>query len=270
MHENNSHKSKIITLKLETTKVLNNSDKTDFIKYIDENNFNCIKRKSKIKELDKFLLIYMASNTENLNAIFKINKFDGNIILFCDRTNNWYHDIMSKIIKKINKYIIKLKCTNIILLGQSSGGYASLYISSKINNCICLAFNPQTFQKNNKLLIHDKIYHLKEPTHLLDLKIILNKSNTNTKRYIFVGKSECDSMYNKNGYFWMDSLFAGYMLDAINTQLLIVPKNMHPLFQVMDFISLYKIIILYFNTLFDDLDKGGKLLNKNIIYYDKH
>ena len=47
-----------------------------------------------MSKYNPYLLIYMASNSENLDAIFKINKFDGNIILFCDRKNNWYHNII--------------------------------------------------------------------------------------------------------------------------------------------------------------------------------
>lgn len=262
------NQEKIITLKLETTKIFNNIEKSDYIKYLNENNFNCIKRKSRLIKLDNFLIIYIASNTENLDAIFKINKFDGNIILFCDRTNNWYYDIIKLIIHKIKKYIAKLGCSNIILLGQSSGGYASLYISAKINNCICLAFNPQTFQKNDKLIIHNKIYYLKEPAHLLDLKKILTKSNNNSKRYIFTGKSECDSMYSKKGFFWMDALFAGYMLDAPNTKLLIVPKNMHTLFAIVDIKSLYLTVIANYDLLFNNINKGALILNKDIVYYD--
>jgi len=259
---------KIKTLKLKPDKIFANDNKSDFIKYLNDNNYNCIKRKSKANKYNKFLLIYMASNSENLDAIFKINKFDGNIILFCDRKNNWYHNIMKKIISKIKKYIIKLECSNIILLGQSSGGYASLYISSKIDNCICLAFNPQTFQKINRLNINEKIHYLKEPIHLQDLKKKIIKCNNNSKRYIFTSKSECDSMYNKKGFFWIDSMHAGYMLDAPNTSILIVPKNLHTLFATVDSISLYLIILNNYDILFNNIKDASYILNKKIIYYD--
>lgn len=190
-----SIKNKIITLFLGENEISDNTIKDEFLKYLYDNNFNCIKRKYKNIELKNFLIIYMASYKEYLNAVFKINKFDGNIILFCDEKNNWYKDIIDSIIYNIKKYINKLGCTNIIILGQSSGGYAALYLSAKINNSICLVFNPQTFQKINKLTIHYKIKYRIEPKHLIDIKIMIKKSRNNSKRYIFMGKSEGEAVH---------------------------------------------------------------------------
>ena len=264
-----SKKDKINTFDLEVDKTfVSDDDKQTFRQFLKKNNFNSIARKNRNPKLDKFLLVYMGSNQEYLNGIFRINKFDGNILTFTDRKDNWYHDIIDEVIVIIKRYITELGATNVILLGQSSGGYASLYISTLIDNAVCLAFNPQTFKKIDKININEKIHHNKEPEHLLDLKKIVNKSKTNSKRYIFAGKSECDSMYAQKGYFWMDSLFAGYMIDAENTKIIIAPKNMHPLLQPVEYKSFYTTIINNYDTLFNDTEKGAFTLNKEILYYD--
>ena len=252
----------IITLYLGENEISNTTVKKEFIDYIYK--YNCIKRKYKNIKLKKFLIIYMASGREYLNAIFKINNFDGNIVLYCDETNNWYRDIINNIINDIKKYINELECTNIIIIGQSSGGYAALYLSTKINNSICLAFNPQTFQKINKLTIHNEIKFRIEPKHLIDIKMMIKKSRNNSKRYIFMGKSQGEAV--KEDYFWMNTVSSVYMIDSKNTKLLMAPIAQHPLFKFVKYKLLYSTIINNYDILFNDIDKGVLILNKNIEY----
>lgn len=64
----------------------------------------------------------------------------------------------------------------------------------------------------------------------------------------------------------MDTVLSSYMIDAKNTKVLMAPKAQHPLFKAVQYKSLYLTIINNYNILFNDIDKGVLILNKNIEY----
>ena len=211
----------------------------------------------------------------------KLNWFPGFIFifLFCDRQNAWYDKKIDKYEIIIKKFLKNNNCKKIIIMGESMGGYASLLFSTLIPNSICIAFAPQTHYIYNKIIFHDKVYK-KSRTYiiynndnkqltrnLVNLQLIINNSNNGSNRYIINGNSECETIFNINMFTGV--LIESYhLIDCLNTKLLIIPLNVHAMFQFIEFNPLQKFIIENYFTLLNNMNVGGKLLVDNLVIKD--
>jgi hypothetical protein len=166
-----------------------NHDK-NIIKPLERKKFNCVYRKYKNENFKEYLLIFFSSRDVKLGGLNRMFKFEGNFLLFCDYENKWYQNI-NNIIEYIKIHINIINAKNIILMGESMGGYGALYLSTIINNSICFAFCPQTcnFYKGGWDIL---------PNHVKDIKQLINLSKNNSSRYIFTGRNDKDIFYTKH------------------------------------------------------------------------
>ena len=111
-----------------------------------------------------------------------LNKHFENISkhFYIDKYLNSYHQGIHEISSNIDETVIYLKdeiknYKNVIFLGVSSGGYASILFGSLLNINYVLAFIPQTIRYNNNI---DEKYR--------DISIFINNT---TKYYIYGDKS---------------------------------------------------------------------------------
>ena len=106
-----------------------------------------------------------------------------------------------------------------------------LQTSPEKKKIICLAFSPQTFNKNKVVLFNKKIRTRLFPDNVevIDIRkhIEENEINKDIKRYVFFGYNECLKMDNH----WMDTLMAGHLIGLKNTALIVTPQNIH--FQIL-------------------------------------
>ena len=213
-------------------------------------------------EKSDIVLVFFAGFVENFIGLKRPCIYSGKSLYFRDKTNTWYDNKLNNVMKIINSYI---KPTDkVVLIGQSMGAYIALYCSALINNSICLAFSPQTFNRTcSKVNIHSKILRNDPPYELINLHNFLTEHPNNSKRYIFVGSSEHE---NPNKRFWGDLLFAGYMLHVPNIYVVVTNQNVHTVYGALLFDSLLDIIIKKHEVLILDMVKGGAELNEGIKY----
>jgi hypothetical protein len=223
--------------------------------------YDAIYRKNRnISEIDT-LFVYFAGWFEQFGGINKLFKCNSHIIYFRDKDNKWYNSMLSNIINYIKDYIRVNNIKKTILFGQSMGGYASLYCSAYINNALCIAFNPQTFDRN---VLKNK-GGLMKPEPIFDIRELLISNINNTKKYILVGKTE-----GLSDYIWEDLLYTGYLHNIPNVSIIISPKQTHPLWGCVKPDAFYSLIFENFNRLYISLDNGdGAELLNNLEYFEK-
>jgi hypothetical protein len=229
-------------------------DYKNIIQLLDKKNINCVFRKYINRKMKEYLLIYFSSKTENLTSLGRISRFKGNFLIFCDRSNTYY-EYINNIIEYCKKHINTINPKNIVIMGQSMGGYAALYLSTFISNSLCFAFCPQTYN------FYKEGYDIL-PNYVKDIKLSINSSKNNSVRYVFIGRNESDIFYAK------------YIQDTNNTIILQIdfkytPLNYdheHRLFKIVKSDIIYKII---YNN-FRDLIKRTNfdlIISKIIFYY---
>lgn len=214
-------------------------------------------------EKNDIVLIFFAGFTENFYGLKRPNSYKGKSIYFRDKCDSWYENKLDEITKIINLHIIT--SNKIVLIGQSMGAYAALYCSSFINNSICLAFSPQTFNRVH-VTLNSKILRNDPPYCLINLHDTLTKNKNDSKKYIIVGTSE---HYSPSKRFWGDLLFAGYMLHVPNINVIITEQNTHIIYGLIIFDSLLDIILKKYDILYINMTNGSHILNEELIYAKK-
>uniref|UniRef100_A0A6C0EJT6 Uncharacterized protein n=1 Tax=viral metagenome TaxID=1070528 RepID=A0A6C0EJT6_9ZZZZ len=131
---------------------------------------------------------------------------------------------------------------------------------------ICLAFSPQTFNKNKAVLFNKTIRTRLFPSNVevIDIRkhIEENELNKDIKRYVFFGYNECLRSNNH----WMDTLMAGHLVGLKNTALIVTPQNMHNIWKCINSKFFFNQISDNFDTLENNINTGAKLLNKNLLW----
>ena len=209
------------------------------------------------------LVVNFAGLDANFYTLFKLSKSHSHIMLFRDKTNNYYYKKLPKIIEYIKKFIKDNDIKKVILFGISMGGYASLYCSNFIDNCICIAMNPQTFPKlkdHDYYIYHDEISVNYTVGHIHDLRKLFTNNSNNSKKYILISHWECETMVNCNRYFH-DLVYASYLMGLPNVVLVFVPRVGHNIFPLYDYDNFMKIISEKYDILVNNMNEGKKILN---------
>ena len=201
----------------------------------------------------------------------RYTSYQCNLLYFYDTNKNWYNDKKVDILGIINKLlIIKPNINKVIFQGTSMGGYIALYLSSLMNNIagkqiICIAMSPQTFNKKDGILFHEKIETRVYPDGLEipNIKDIISKKDNDVKRYILVGYHEC-KISNRGK--WMDTLMATNLLGVKNTKILVTPHDVHNIWACINSKPFYKLVSDKFTTLYMDINKGADILNNELKY----
>ena len=196
-----------------------------------------------------------------------------NLLYFYDVNKNWYNDKKDNILQIINKTLsTKSNIKKVIFQGTSMGGYIALYLSSLIDTnrfsdkqFICITMSPQTFNKKDGILFHEKIETRVYPDGLEipNIKDIISKKDNDVKRYILIGYHECK--INDKGK-WMDTLMATNLLGVKNTKILVTPHGVHNIWASIDSKSYYKLVSDNFSVLYTDMEKGANILNEKLEY----
>jgi hypothetical protein len=112
---------------------------------------------------------FLNKHFENISKHFYIDKY-------INSYHQGIHEISSNIDETVNYFKNEIKnYKNVIFLGNSAGGYASILFGSLLNINYVLAFIPQTIRYNNNI---DEKYR--------DISIFINNT---TKYYIYGDKS---------------------------------------------------------------------------------
>jgi hypothetical protein len=241
------------------------------MKTLDDANIDFVFRKATNQIYNNYLLICFGGHSENLRGIYKAGKFEGNIIICCDRSNAWYENVMDNYINIINDIIKKNNIDKITMIGQSMGGYAVLYASCFIDNAIVLSFSPQTFYRDpSKISTVRPTMTWGFNNKVKDIREMLIQYPNNSIKYIFTAKSECDSFYNKNppnNMFWNDSIFAGYLYNIDRVSIIIVNKNKHPIYEDINPVVLYTKIYTNYDNLVRDVKSGTPILIDSALFF---
>jgi hypothetical protein len=233
-----------------------------------DENIECVFRPQTNAEFSEYILIYFEGKICNMTSLNRVANFKGNIIYFSDYTLSWYKHTIDKYIAYINLKIEQLNIKKIILYGYSMGGYAALYASCFINNAIVLSFNPQTFLRDDTKLSASNSIRLFKGDGIQDLRELLLKYRNNTKKYIFLGRSEYADYYNEKEKlqkpnFYHDGVNAGYLYNIPNTSIIIINKNTHTSAGYLDFNIFCDLLYANFDTILDNLEKGGEILRND-------
>jgi hypothetical protein len=209
-----------------------------------------------------FLFVYFPGYDEKLYGINKLIKFQNVInhaMIIIDWNDMWYKGSYDRIADTIKCYIKNYKITKTILFGQSMGGYMALKMSCYLDNIICISMSPQTFnRKKNNMLLSSSVKNFADaPIYINDIYDEIDKSTSNSKRYILVGISEC----NHGGY-WGDLFFAGNLIQAKKTYILLVNQNIHPIYKNIKAESLRDLLINNYDILYNNPSEGLKILDK--------
>ena len=248
-----------------------NKDKVkraNFINTLKDSKTDFLYRTSLDHNHSKTLVVNFNGRFQDYNTIFRLSKSKSNIMLFRDRNDLWYHTKLQKMINEIKTFVNMNSINQVILFGVSMGGYASLYCANFIDNCICIAINPQTFPKTNDnpyYIYHQEMHRAQYTTdHLLDLrKEFESKSNT-SKKYILTARSDHWSYPESDGY-WHDTVHSGYLMGLPNIVLVFIPINAHSAFEYIDPDKFFEMMDTNYNEL-NDMNTGKHLLN-NIVYF---
>ena len=239
---------------------------------LNDENIECVFRPPTDVAFSDYLLICFEGRTCNTASLGRVSKFKGNLIYFSDHTQRWYSSTIDKYIAYINGKILQLNIRKPIIYGTSMGAYAALYSSCFIDNAIVLSFSPQTFLRNNTKLTSSNSFNLFAVNGIQDLRDLLIKYQNNSKRYIFVGRSECDAFYGKEGpigAFFYDGINAGYLYNIPNTSIIIINKNIHHFFTDLKFDMLCDLLYREFDNILANLENGGNILRDDNLWFAK-
>jgi hypothetical protein len=209
-----------------------------------------------------------------------LNTYNGYVIYFGDKYNEWYGGLISAFISFIKGYADRIE--NYIFYGKSMGGYAALYASVYFpgKNCICVAISPHTINyKNyrNKITIKSNADWNKDNEHgkppliqtfdriYKDIPTILSEHmGYNTKIYIMIGKSECDDYGEKMEHLNLDLLHMGAVINYNNVSSIIYGVASHHLRWHINFDNLLNVISSEFTTLYRDQNEGNTIISERI------
>ena len=228
------------------------------------------------------VLIYFGGWGERHNAMRALFNYNGYIIYFCDKYNEWYSAFISAYIQFINEYAVNIN--NYIFMGVSMGGYAALHASVYFptKNNICIALGPQTIKMDNYLniLLKDDVIHENQNNQKRPLiqsvpiyknipEVLNENQNYNTKIYILVGKSECDDYNELQTPLYLDTLHMGAIINYPNVSSIIYNIASHRIQQKLNLKDLFRIIQEHFYTLFNDQNQGNILIKEEVNYFTR-
>jgi hypothetical protein len=128
------------------------------------------------------------------------------------------------------------------------------------------------FLRDNTKLSAVKSIQLFEGTGIQDLRDLLLTYTNNSKKYIFLGRSEYDDYKDeekkkdKLPKLYHDGINAGYLYNIPNTSIIIVNKNTHSSTSFINFNFLCGLLYTNFNTIFNNFKEGGELLRTNKLW----
>lgn len=231
------------------------------------------------EEWNDSMLVLFEGRTCTMESLNRANEFKGYMIYCCDISHYWYVHNINKYINYIDNKKREHNIRKIILYGGSMGGYAVLYASCFIDNAIVISFNPQTLILNNKGMRDNNILNEKitwpgsinpfETDSISDLREMLIKFNNNSKKFIFVARSECDAFYKKESKlaYFADAINVGYLYNIPNSSIIIVNKNIHHFFACLKYKDLFNILYFQFDAILSNLLHGVELLKTDDLWY---
>lgn len=234
---------------------------SSFTKGLNESSMDVIYRKALNPDNNNILLINFAGFNAAFTTLYTTALSPTHIMAFRDKINNWYYDKLPKIVDYINKFIIEKNIKKIILWGISMGGYAALYCSNFIDNCICIAMNPQTFPKTRDhpyYIYSEEIYFSR--SNLYDLRKVFTCKRNNSKKYIISSKNECNTPDTCKAPYLHDLVYTSYLLGLPNVVIVFLSTIGHNIFPLIELDSFLMLIINEYDKLITDMNIGKKIL----------
>jgi len=234
-----------ITLEYEIMKEIKKSI-NEFIK----NKIETEKKNSKLfiikyynKQHVKKLVVNMGFLNDKGGALssYILSNINFNLLYFGNYGGDYYQELIENKITTADfcveyiKYFCKkhnILTKNILLTGESVGGYGSIYASLFLKNSICVAFNPglynfkgTKFMETNKKLPNfiDKI-----PNNIYEM--LKNNNNTSTI-YIFLSYMDVGI----DNIIYYDLFQTGTLAHYKNVHIIISKCNIHPFFYCYKF-----------------------------------
>jgi len=215
-------------------------------------------------------LIVFSGKNEQFFHLNKVREFWGKILILRDTSATYYCKNPSlpeiDLISGYIDYLTGPRIGRTIVIGQSFGGYAALYQSKYIRNCLTLAFSPQAFQPDRYLhnIYFEESIKKMVPidcapdliAHLIDAP--------DAPRYVITGKSESS---HEEDYYWGDTISAGIIASTGKCSVIVVNRKEHPTLQYIDGKKIFDLLNENYDLFINDRHAASKLFCFSNLYY---
>jgi len=216
---------------------------------------------------DKLIIFLYDDNVFRFLTNLKL--FNGNILYIRNIINN-DSDKINNLFEYIKNYISNNTFKLIYLIGCNVSANVCYQISSIINkeNCICILFNPITFNQNNSSIYYENSVNVSTfPSFIKDLKKEEETQTKNIPKYIIGSISECYNLHpydNKNRNYNSNQIYIGYILKLKNNKIILSRNSKSNIIEDVNMRKFINKLNKYQYEDFINLKKGGKILSKII------
>ncbi|MFJ4113721.1 hypothetical protein [Pseudomonas sp. NPDC089758] len=221
------------------------------------------------RKSDDWLIVF-SGRTENFFLVRKMLSFWGNILFIRDKVEKYYcANSRLPAVDRLGAYIEFLtgpRSGKTILIGQSYGGYTSLYQSIHIGGALTFAFSPQVFhpKKYPHGMYFEKGIRKVMPEDIApDLLDCLKKAD-DAPRYVIAGMSESS---HDSTYYWGDAIGAGLAAGTGKAVGIIVNRNEHSTIKYLDAAKFFGVVKDNFEVLMSSMHEGANILADSQVYY---
>lgn len=222
------------------------------------------------RDSDDWLIVF-SGQKENFFLVRKMMYFWGNILFIRDTSDKFYCKLnqiphLCELDAYID-YVTGPRSGRTILLGQSYGGMAAIYQSSKISDCVTFAFSPQVFHPHkypHGVYFENSIKKVMPDFSVPDVLEHL-KCSKESPRYVISGLSESS---HDSRYYWGDAVGAGLIASTGKAVSIIVNRSEHSTVRYLDSKKFFSILLRDFDVFKVSMDKGAKILASEGIYYN--
>jgi hypothetical protein len=215
-------------------------------------------------------LVVFSGRTENFFLIRKMLSFWGNILFLRDKMEKYYCDNSRlPVLDRLGSYIEFLtghRSGRTILMGQSYGGYTSLYQSIHIKDVVTFAFSPQVFhpKKHPHGMYFEKGIRKVMPESIAPDLLECLKRSDEAPRYVIAGMSESS---HDSTYYWGDAIGAGLVAGTGKAVSVIVNRNEHSTIKYLNAPKFFGVIRDNFDVFAGSMHDGASLLAESQVYY---
>ncbi|MDH1575535.1 hypothetical protein [Pseudomonas sp. GD03746] len=215
-------------------------------------------------------LVVFSGRTENFFLVRKMLSFWGNILFLRDKVEKYYCDNSRlPVLDRLGSYIEFLtgpRKGRTVLMGQSYGGYTSLYQSMHIKDALTFSFSPQVFhpKKHPHGMYFEEGIKKVMPENIAPDVLSHLKQACDAPRYVIAGISECS---HDSTYYWGDAIGAGLAASTGKAVSLIVNRSEHSTIKYLNAPRFFGVLKSNFDLLTSSMHNGANLLAKSQIYY---